>query len=164
MPWRNYHEEYSSFNPFFIRAILPTHAPRQEYDGLSPALAIRSSPRSSRGCDRLPERRWGRSRVGPGRISRTGAGQAPWPLRGQACIEQVALVGFVAKQMRGLGIDHTGGESWLHKGDFRRLSRRSGDGERKTSTVCHGPAPRLLGSLGRSHPAPLFWLPRGCHE
>jgi hypothetical protein len=56
----------------------------------------------------------------PDRLSRIGAEQGPWPLRGQARIEQVALVGFVAKQRRGSGIDHTGGESWLHKGDFRQ--------------------------------------------
>jgi hypothetical protein len=78
------------------------------------------------------------------------------PLLGQALIERVAIVGFVPNEMLWLSIDHTRGESWLNKGDFMRRSSLNVDGERKTSTVCHGHDLHTLAPLGRSHPAPPF--------
>jgi hypothetical protein len=55
---------------------------------------------------------------------RSMRGQQLNPLSGQALIARIAVIGLVPDPTFRLAIDHTRGESWFNKDDFRRRSRR----------------------------------------
>ena len=74
--------------------------------------------------------------------------------RRQFLIQRIRFIGFVADRSFGLLLDKALNESFLHKVDFRRASRRRVDGDKKTSAVCQ--ELRTLAPLGLSDFRPLF--------
>jgi hypothetical protein len=65
-------------------------------------------------------------------------------------IQWVRVVRLIADQSLRLLIDKALNESFSHKGDFMRRSRRRVDGDRKTIAVCHCHELRTLAPLGFS--------------
>ena len=75
----------------------------------------------------------------------------------QRLIQRITVVGPVSDQPDRPLIDKPLFESILDKGDFMRRSRRSVQGDRKTSAICHCHELRTLAPLGLSHSeAPFF--------
>jgi hypothetical protein len=95
--------------------------------------------------------RLGSHTVGPRRCDQLDASLGQW------LVEWIAIVGCIPDQMRRSSLDTTPGERGFNKGDLMRRSTRHVDGDRKTSTVCHGHDLRALAPLGRSSTSAPFW-------
>ena len=77
--------------------------------------------------------------------------------RGEAFIERVRVVSFIADQFAWSLVGKARTESLFDQSDFMRRSRVCVDGERKTSAICHCHEFRTFTPLGFSHSeAPFF--------